>query len=120
MIVKDNVITAGEGKVLQRISDEMIFGKEIYLGYTYYLGGELLDEPLYELPEHYQEIDETPEHYEEIDDPELNEPILDEDVDMILEDVEETPPESKRVTLRDYLELEDKINKLIEHIKWQD
>ena len=41
----------------------MIFGKEIYLGYTYYLGGELLNEPLYELPEHYQEIDET-----EIDD----------------------------------------------------
>ena len=63
MKVNKNVITAEEGKVLQRISDEMIFGKEIYLGYTYYLGGELLNEPLYELPEHYQEIDET-----EIDD----------------------------------------------------
>lgn len=63
MKINKNVITAEEGKVLQRISDEMIFGKEIYLGYTYYLGGELLDEPLYELPEHYQEIDET-----EIDD----------------------------------------------------
>lgn len=59
MKVNKNVITAEEGKVLQRISDEMIFGKEIYLGYTYYLGGELLNEPLYELPEHYQEIDET-------------------------------------------------------------
>ena len=63
MKINKNVITAEEGKVLQRISDEMIFGKEIYLGYTYYLGGELLNEPLYELPEHYQEIDET-----EIDD----------------------------------------------------
>ena len=63
MKIEDNVITAEEGKVLQRISDEMIFGKELWLGYTYYLGGELLDEPLYELPEHYQEIDET-----EIDD----------------------------------------------------
>jgi len=63
MKVKDNVITAEEGKVLQRISDGMIFGKELWLGYTYYLGGELLSEPLYELPEHYQEIDET-----EIDD----------------------------------------------------
>ena len=63
MKIEDNVITSEEGKVLQRISDEMIFGKEIYLGYTYYLGGELLSEPLYELPEHYQEIDET-----EIDD----------------------------------------------------
>ena len=59
MKVNKNVITAEEGKVLQRISDEMIFGKEVYLGYTHYLGGELLDEPLYELPEHYQEIDET-------------------------------------------------------------
>ena len=47
------------------ISDEMIFGKELHLGYTYYLGGELLDEPLYELSEHYQEIDET-----EIEEPE--------------------------------------------------
>ena len=65
MKVNKNIITAEEGKVLQRISDEMIFGKELYLGYTYYLGGELLDEPLYELPEHYQEIDET-----EIDEPE--------------------------------------------------
>ena len=63
MKVNKNVITAEEGKVLQRIPDERIFGKEIYLGYTYYLGGELLNEPLYELPEHYQEIDET-----EIDD----------------------------------------------------
>ena len=61
MKIEDNVITAEEGKVLQRISDEMIFGKEIYLGYTYYLGGELLDEPLHELPEHYEEIDESVE-----------------------------------------------------------
>lgn len=59
MKVNKNVITAEEGKVLQRISDKMIFGKELHLGYTYYLGGELLNEPLYELPEHYQEIDET-------------------------------------------------------------
>ena len=59
MKVNKNVIIAEDGKVLQRISDEMIFGKELHLGYTYYLGGELLDEPLYELPEHYQEIDET-------------------------------------------------------------
>ena len=110
MKVKENVITADEGKVLQRISDDWIGGNKIQLGYTHYLGGELLDEPLYELPEHYQEIDN----------PELNEPLLDEGVDMILEDVEETQPESKRVTLKDYLELGDKVNKLMEHIKWQD
>ena len=57
MIVKDNVITADEGKVLRRISDRQEFDKELHLGYTHYLHGELLDEPLYELPEHYQEID---------------------------------------------------------------
>ena len=51
-------IKADEGKVLRRISDQMIFGKEITLGYTYYIGGKLLSEPLWELPEHYEEIDE--------------------------------------------------------------
>lgn len=51
-----NHILAEEGMVLIRKSDNMIFGEEIYLGYTYYLGGELLPEPLLELPEHYEEI----------------------------------------------------------------
>lgn len=59
MKIENNVITAEEGKTLRRISDRQEFGKKIHLGYTYYLGGELLDEPLYELPEHYEEIDET-------------------------------------------------------------
>ena len=59
--IDDTFITikAEEGKVLRRISDQMIFGKEITLGYTYYLDGKLLDEPLWELPEHYEEIDEV-------------------------------------------------------------
>ena len=52
-------IKAEEGKVLRRISDQMIFGKEITLGYTYYIDGKLLDTPLLELPEHYEEIDEV-------------------------------------------------------------
>ena len=106
----NKVITADKGKVFRRISDQTIHSSVVYLGYIYYLHGELLDEPLLELPE----------HYEQIDDPELDEPILDEDTDMILEDVEETQPESKRVTLKDYLELEDKVNKLMEYIKSQD
>lgn len=57
-------IKAAEGKVLRRISDQMIFGKEITLGYTYYIGGKLLDKPLWELPEHYEEIDEIIEEQE--------------------------------------------------------
>lgn len=54
----NNHIIAEEGKVLQRISDGYIFGKEMFLGMTYYINGTLLPEPLQELPEHYTEIDE--------------------------------------------------------------
>lgn len=52
-------LIAEEGKVLRRISDKWIVGTEIYLGYTYYLNGELLEEPLLELPKHYEEVDEV-------------------------------------------------------------
>lgn len=58
MKIEKNVITADKDKVLRRISDQQEFGKKIHLGYTYYLDGELLDEKLLELPEHYEEIDE--------------------------------------------------------------
>ena len=56
--MKERIIKASEGKVFRRISDGFIFGKEINLGYTHYLGGEKLEEPLLELPEHFEEIDE--------------------------------------------------------------
>ena len=52
------IIKASEGKVFRRISDSFIFGKEISLGYTYYINGKKLDKPLLELPEHFEEIDE--------------------------------------------------------------
>ena len=44
--------------MFRRISDGFIFGKEIHLGYTHYLSGKKLEEPLLELPEHFEEIDE--------------------------------------------------------------
>ena len=53
--IKKNV--ASKGKVLRRTSDGFLAGPDLYLGYTYYLHGEKLDEPLLELPEHYEEID---------------------------------------------------------------
>lgn len=56
--MEDRIIVASEGKVFRRISDGFIFGKEIHLGYTYYIGEEKLEEPLLELPEHFEEIDE--------------------------------------------------------------
>ena len=57
--MEDRIIKASEGKVFRRISDRFIFGKEINLGYTYYIGGQKLEEPLLELPEHFEEINES-------------------------------------------------------------
>ena len=57
--MKERIIKASEGKVFRRISDGFIFGNEINIGYTYYLGGKKLEEPLLELPEHFEEIDES-------------------------------------------------------------
>ena len=57
--MEERIIKASEGKVFRRISDGFIFGNEINLGYTYYLGGKKLEEPLLELPEHFEEIDES-------------------------------------------------------------
>nr|WP_302829776.1 hypothetical protein [uncultured Bacteroides sp.] len=54
--IRTTVLKASEGKVLRRLSDGWIAGQEIYLGYTYYLNGIKLVEPLLELPEHYEEI----------------------------------------------------------------
>lgn len=56
--MENKIIKASKGKVFRRISDGFIFGKEIHLGYTYYIGGKKLEEPLLELPEHFEEIDE--------------------------------------------------------------
>lgn len=67
------VLIADEGKVLRRISDGMIAGDRIVLGYTHYLGGQKLDEPLWELPEHYEEIDAPIEEEENINDETNNE-----------------------------------------------
>ena len=51
-------IIADEGKVFKRISDGFIFGNEIYLGYTYYLNGEKLQEPKLEVIEDFEEVED--------------------------------------------------------------
>lgn len=66
MKIEETHITAEEGKVFRRISDGFIYGNEIHLGYTHYLNGELLDEPLLELPEHFEEVEE-PELDDEVE-----------------------------------------------------
>ena len=49
-------IWAGIPKKLVRKSDGMDFGPEITLGYTRYIGGKKLDEPIWELEEHYERV----------------------------------------------------------------
>lgn len=108
-------ITAEEGKVFRRISDGQLFGSEIYLGYTYYLGGEMLAEPLLELSEHFEEVDDPAE-----------EAIVLLDEDTPLEETIETVPEENqvlteepvpvevhdKVTLADYRALEKEVQLL--------
>lgn len=72
-------IIAEEGKVFKRKSDGLIFGEEIFLGYTYYINGEKLDEPHLEVPEDFEEVD-TPEEYKE-----KPEEVVDEEVEKLQE-----------------------------------
>lgn len=57
---KSNAIhyIADEGKVFRRIVDQIIFGSEIYLGYTYYIGGVKLSEPKLEVIEDFEEVED--------------------------------------------------------------
>ena len=57
-------IIADDGKVFQRIEDKMIYGEEIFLGYTYYINGQKLDTPHEDKPEDFEEIDK-PKDYED-------------------------------------------------------
>ncbi len=104
----NRTITAGKGKVFRRIADQTIWGKEIHLGYTYYIGGVLLDEPLEELPEHFEEIDEPITDETPILDEET---IIEEVVDI--EQDNEIVKEIKKVTIADYRALEEKVNQLM-------
>ena len=69
MIIEGNHIIADEGKVFRRIGTEDIYGNEIYLGYSYYIGGVLQDPPHKDIPEDFEEIDDPGEE-------EINEEII--------------------------------------------
>lgn len=56
MKIDGNKITAEKHLALRRIADKVIFGNEVYLGYTYYINGKLLPEPKLEVPEDYEEV----------------------------------------------------------------
>ena len=117
-------ILADEGKVLRRISDGQLFGNEIYLGYTYYLSGEELPEPLLELPEHYEEIDDpTDEETILIDEDTPLEDTYIEEAITIEDEPESDVEQKKRITVADYHRLEKQVALLTQMIggtEWQD
>lgn len=61
MIINGNHIKAEGGKVFRRIADGMMYGSEIDLGYTYYIGGVLQDPPHHDTPEDFEEVESTDE-----------------------------------------------------------
>lgn len=61
MKLEGNVLTADEGKVFRRKESGELFGNEIYLGKSYYIGGVLLNEPHDDVPEDFEEIDNPEE-----------------------------------------------------------
>ena len=112
-------IIAEEGKVFRRISDGQLFENEIYLGYAYYIAGELLAEPLLELPEHYEEIDDPVDEETVLIDEDT--PLEDENTDI--EETEATKDEpihdvepKKRITVADYHRLEKQVALLMQMI----
>lgn len=96
-------LIADEGKVLRRISDGWIAGEEIYLGYTYYLGGEKLAEPLLELPEHYEEVIELEDLADEAFDVEVE--VITESATSLMSVPDPVPKETEvmQVKLTDLL-----------------
>jgi len=51
-----NTYYADEGFVFRRISDGMVYGSEITLGYTYYLNGEALSSPHKDVIEDFVQV----------------------------------------------------------------
>lgn len=58
MKVIDNHIYAERGMVLRRISSGEIFGNELDLGYSHYIGGVLQVPPHLDVPEDFEDIEE--------------------------------------------------------------
>lgn len=59
-------IIADEGKEFIRISDNLRFGKEIFLGKTFWENGEKLNEPKEETAKDFKEVD-APQQLEGVD-----------------------------------------------------
>ena len=60
------VLIAENDKILRRRNTEEIFGREVALGYSYYIGGVLQDPPHLDVPGDFEEIDK-PEDWVDAD-----------------------------------------------------
>lgn len=61
MTQEGNHIIADYGKVFRRIASGELFGNEIYLGYSHYIGGVLQDPPHLDVPEDFEEVPDMDE-----------------------------------------------------------
>ncbi len=59
------IIKAEKGKVFRRKADGTVYGNELDLGYTHFIGGELLTEPHPDTAEDFEQIDIPTEEVEE-------------------------------------------------------
>lgn len=55
-VKKYTVIIADEGKIFKRKGFNELFGKEIALGYSYYINGERLAKPHKDKPSDFEEV----------------------------------------------------------------
>lgn len=58
MTIEGNHIIADEGKVFRRIGTDVLFGADIYLGYSHYINGVRQVPPHIDIPEDFEEIDD--------------------------------------------------------------
>lgn len=61
MDIHDTHIIAAEGKILRRKSSGETYGREIYLGYSHYIGGVRQIPPHKDMPEDFEEVEGTEE-----------------------------------------------------------
>lgn len=59
MTQNGNHIVAAEGKVFRRIASGELFGNEMFLGYSYYIGGVRQDPPHLDTAADFEEVDDT-------------------------------------------------------------
>lgn len=112
-----NHIIADEGKVFRRIADNLIFGDELWLGKTYYIGGEELATPKDESPEDYEEIDKPQEAEDDLITEDM--PLVDETEAIALVDEGEEATETttpRTIKVADYVALEAKVEELTQAI----